>query len=536
MDRPLTANVDRTLLTLVAILALLGLYNLSSASKPLGISLHVNHAIYLVVGFAVMALVAAVPYRNLEGLAIPILVVCVLLLLATSGFGKLVNGSRRWLVIGPINIQTSDLAKLAVIVVVARTFHLERWEDGMTLKSLLRPLNLSRPLLLLGVVIALSLFGDTLRPAKLQVEKRASTAQGRSRFVSVARLRPGEAPKTIGRAPGEGGVVFRRSGVADQHATVTRVGAGEYRLEDLGSDSGTFVNEQRLEAPVLLSHDDTIRFGTNQQATLRFQAPTQQLRPFLPLLALIGALWLILAFYVQTNQGGWEEQHLIAPVDVVAIPALLILIQPDLGTTLVVLLIAFTMILYVGLRLLSLVFLTGASLFFGFFAWFAVLKPYQQERILTFLNPQSDLSGAGYHQHQSLIAVGSGQMWGKGYGQGTQTQLSFLPEAWTDFIFSVWAEEHGFMGCLVVVGLFAALILYGFRIAARARDRFGALLAVGATAMIFWHTVVNMLMVLRLAPVVGVPLPLWSNGGSFLLTTMVAIGLLLNVSMRRHFF
>ena len=536
MDRPLTANIDRTLLALVGIIALLGLYNLSSASKPLGISLHLNHAIYLLIGFIVMGLVAAVPYRNLEGLAIPILVICVLLLLATNGFGKLVNGSRRWLPLGPVGVQTSDLAKLAVIIVVARTFHLERWEDGMTLRSIFRPLNLSRPLLLLGVVIALSLFGDTVRPPKLQVEKKPSTAQGRSRFVSVARLPPGEAPKVIGRAPGESGVTFRRSGVADQHATITRVGAGEYQLQDLGSGGGTFVNEKRVDGSVVLSHDDKIRFGTNQQATLVFSAPTQQVRPLLPWLALFGALWLAIAFYIQTNQGGWEEQHLIAPIDVVAIPSVLILIQPDLGTTLVVLLIAFSMILYVGLRLLSLVLLVSGGIVFGGIAWVTFLKPYQRERILTFLNPQTDLSGAGYHQHQSLIAVGSGQMWGKGYGQGTQTQLSFLPEAWTDFIFSVWAEEHGFMGCLVVVGLFAALILYGLRIAARARDRFGALLAVGVTAMIFWHTVVNMLMVLRLAPVVGVPLPLWSNGGSFLVTTMIGIGLLLNVSMRRHFF
>ena len=382
----------------------------------------------------------------------------------------------------------------------------------------------------------MSLFGDALQPAKLQVEKRNSTAQGQSRFVSVARLKPDRPPIVIGRTPGEGGVRLRRSGVADQHALVTRVDAGEFRLEDLASGSGTFVNEVRIDGPVMLSHNDTIRFGTNQQAILRFQAPVQQIRPGLPWLALIGAIWLAFALYVQANQGGWEEQHVLAPIDVVALPSLLILIQPDLGTTLVVLLIAFSMILYVGLRLTSLILLVTGSVVFGVLAWVAVLKPYQRERILTFLNPQTDLSGAGYHQHQSLIAVGSGEMWGKGYGQGTQTQLSFLPEAWTDFIFSVWAEEHGFMGCLVVVGLFAALIVYGLRIAARARDRFGALLAVGVTAMIFWHTVVNMLMVLRLAPVVGVPLPLWSNGGSFLLTTMTGIGLLLNVSMRRHFF
>jgi rod shape determining protein RodA len=111
-----------------------------------------------------------------------------------------------------------------------------------------------------------------------------------------------------------------------------------------------------------------------------------------------------------------------------------------------------------------------------------------------------------------------------------------LPEQQTDFIFSVWAEEHGFMGCLLVVGLYAALILLCLRIALRARDRFGSLLVVGVTSTLFWHTVVNMLMVLRLAPVVGVPLPLWSNGGSFVLTTMVGLGLVANIDMRRKMF
>ncbi|NJK89497.1 MAG: FtsW/RodA/SpoVE family cell cycle protein [Myxococcales bacterium] len=168
--------------------------------------------------------------------------------------------------------------------------------------------------------------------------------------------------------------------------------------------------------------------------------------------------------------------------------------------------------------------------------WFVLLQPYQKQRVLTFLNPTSDLAGAGYHQHQSLIAVGSGEWSGKGHGQGTQTQLSFLPEQQTDFIFSVWAEEHGFVGSLLVVVLFAALMLLLLRMALRARDRFGALLIVGVTALLFWHSVINMLMVLRLAPVVGVPLPFWSNGGSFLLTAMLGLGLAVSVDRRRNLF
>jgi rod shape determining protein RodA len=165
-----------------------------------------------------------------------------------------------------------------------------------------------------------------------------------------------------------------------------------------------------------------------------------------------------------------------------------------------------------------------------------VLKPYQKDRVLTFLDPTTDLAGTGYHQHQSMIAIGSGGLAGQGHGQGTQTQLSFLPEQQTDFIFSVWAEEHGFIGCAFVVLLFAIGVFLCIRVVFQARDRFGALLAVGVTAMFFWHSVINIMMVLQLAPVVGVPLPLWSNGGSFAITALIAIGIILSVRMRRFVF
>ena len=253
-------------------------------------------------------------------------------------------------------------------------------------------------------------------------------------------------------------------------------------------------------------------------------------------MAIFGATWLVVARALQVRKRRGDQSDLVAPIDVVVLPSVLILVQPDLGTTLVVMLIAFSMILYVGLRPLSYVLLFSGGALSAAVAWLTVLKPYQKERVLTFLNPTSDLAGAGYHQHQSLIAIGSGQALGKGHGQGTQTQLSFLPEQQTDFIFSVWAEEQGFLGSLLLVFLFTALILAGLRIASRARDRFGALLVVGVTAMVFWHALINMLMVLRLAPVVGVPLPLWSKGGSFVMTTLVGMGIVFNVSMRRKMF
>ena len=161
---------------------------------------------------------------------------------------------------------------------------------------------------------------------------------------------------------------------------------------------------------------------------------------------------------------------------------------------------------------------------------------YQKQRILTFLSPDSDPLGSGYHIIQSKIAIGSGMITGKGFLKGTQNALSFLPEQHTDFIFSVLSEEWGFLGSAFLLSLFFLLILWGLRIAYRSKDPFGTLLALGITFMIFLQVVINVGMVMGLMPVVGVPLPLISYGGSSMITIMVSIGLLLNVSMRRYMF
>ncbi len=191
---------------------------------------------------------------------------------------------------------------------------------------------------------------------------------------------------------------------------------------------------------------------------------------------------------------------------------LLILKQPDLGTALIVLAVGATMILFAGVRWRTLAVI-GAVVVGGWGSWPGPhLKPYQRKRVETFLNPEGDVLGAGYHATQSMIAVGSGQGLGKGWGQGTQTLLSFLPEQHTDFIFSVWAEEHGFVGCLLLLFLYYALVASALGIAGDARDRFGQFLAVGVTAMLFWHAFINMGMVIGLLPVVGVTLPLMSYG------------------------
>lgn len=225
---------------------------------------------------------------------------------------------------------------------------------------------------------------------------------------------------------------------------------------------------------------------------------------------------------------------LIAPSDLVILPAVLVLIEPDLGTAGIILLIGFSMILIAGVRLRTLVILGLMGAFLAIVGWFGVLEDYQKRRILTFMDPEHDIRGAGWNAVQSMIAVGSGQWTGKGHLGGTQTQLSFLPEQHTDFAFSVWAEEQGFMGCMLILGLFVLLLLFALAIAASARDAYGSLLTAGVAALIFWQAVINIGMVIGALPVVGMTLPLFSYGGSSLLTVMVGIGVVLNVHLRRR--
>ena len=213
---------------------------------------------------------------------------------------------------------------------------------------------------------------------------------------------------------------------------------------------------------------------------------------------------------------------------------LMIAWQPDLGTASLVTLICLSVALLAGRRVWPIFVGIGAAAASLPLVWNYALHTYQQKRVLTFLDPSTDPSGAGWHMRQSIMAIGSGQLAGKGYMHGTQNQLQFLPEHWSDFPFAVWAEEWGFAGSVVLLGLYLFLILWIVNVGSQARDRFGATICVGVAAMTFWHMVVNIGMVTGLAPVVGVTLPLISHGGSSVLTFMIGFGLVGSVSIRRY--
>lgn len=240
-------------------------------------------------------------------------------------------------------------------------------------------------------------------------------------------------------------------------------------------------------------------------------------------------------FSEKAHLRGFNLKELIAPGLLLAVPALLIMKQPDLGTALLILCIGGTMALFAGVQRNAVVFLGLTGLAAAGGGWF-LLHNYQKQRIMTFLSPERDPLGAGYHIIQSKIAVGSGGIDGLGFMKGTQSQLSFLPERHTDFAFSVFAEEWGLIGCLLLLSLYCLIVIWGLHIALRSNDSFGMYLAIGVSAMLFWHIVVNLGMVIGLLPVVGVPLPLFSYGGTSMVTTMTGIGLLMNVGMRRFMF
>ena len=245
---------------------------------------------------------------------------------------------------------------------------------------------------------------------------------------------------------------------------------------------------------------------------------------------------LALARYFQGVQISSNARHfmlLIIPAALTLIPVALILKQPNLGTATIVSVIAFSMCFMAGIRWWYFAGAIGAVAAAVPVAYH-FLHDYQKQRVLTFLDPGSDPLGAGYNIIQSKIAIGSGGFLGKGLLNGSQAQLDFLPEKQTDFIFTMMAEELGFIGALLLLAMYAALIIFAMRLAVRARSTYGRLLAAGVAAMLFIHIFINMAMVMGLIPVVGVPLPFLSYGGSFLLATLMACGLLQHVYINRE--
>jgi rod shape determining protein RodA len=365
IDRRLIQNFDWGLLGVTLLLALFGFLTLYSATATVSNGsqqmIYIKQIIWFCGGFVVMVMAFMINYKLLDRWADIIYIFCIILLLSVLIFGKFVAGSRRWLVFGPLSVQPSELAKITIIIVLAKYYSNVASPKGLQFKELLKPL-------------------------------------------------------------------------------------------------------------------------------------------------------------VYTG-----------------IPFLLIVKQPDLGTAMLLAFIALSMTVFVKIEKKTYYCLLGSAMVCAPLVWF-LLKDYQQKRILTFFNPDRDPLGAGYHIIQSKIAIGSGMITGKGYLEGTQNALSFLPEQHTDFIFSVLAEEWGFLGTTILLFLFFMLIFLGLKIANGSKDPFGTMLAFGITSMIFFHVFINIGMVMGLMPVVGVPLPLISYGGSSMMTIMVSIGLLISISIRRFMF
>ena len=241
-------------------------------------------------------------------------------------------------------------------------------------------------------------------------------------------------------------------------------------------------------------------------------------------------------FEAERVTSGYKLRELLLPATMILVPVGLIIMQPDLGTAMIVLLTFISMMLFIkidrtSLIIILVVFGTAAYPVYRF-----GLKPYQRQRLVSFINPASDAKGSGYNAIQSMIAIGSGQFSGKGFKKGTQSQLNFLPEHHTDFIFAVFSEEWGFLGDLVLLSLYIFFFVKSLNIAYVSHDKFGTLLALGIIMIFFWHVFVNMGMVCGILPIVGVPLPFISYGGSSLITSLIGIAVLTNISNKRFMF
>ena len=234
-------------------------------------------------------------------------------------------------------------------------------------------------------------------------------------------------------------------------------------------------------------------------------------------------------FYALLPVGEIRRWNAIWPALVlIGLPWALVLVQPDLGTATMIAAGGVTVMFLAGLPL-RLFIGSGLTVAAAIPIAFSFLHDYQQKRVLIFLDPESDPLGAGYHISQSKIAIGSGGIWGKGFLQGTQSHLDYLPEGHTDFVFATMAEEWGLLGGILMIGAFLLLFRWGLRVSMRTQDKFARMAAAGLTTTIFFYVAINLMMVMGLAPVVGIPLPFMSYGGSSMLTVMLCIGIIMAI-------
>ena len=248
------------------------------------------------------------------------------------------------------------------------------------------------------------------------------------------------------------------------------------------------------------------------------------------------SLIVLLARYFEDRKEELEALRVFfLPIVLTLLPAALVLRQPDLGTALVLIFTSISIMLMVGLKIRYFIYLGGATLAIAPFIW-SFLRDYQKNRFLVFVDPGLDPMGAGYHLAQSKIAVGSGGLIGKGWMAATQSRLNFLPANHTDFVFAGLAEQWGFIGCLGLLVVYAYLFSIGLRLARDARDLFSMIMSFGVVSMMALQVVINVGMVIGIMPVVGIPLPLMSYGGSSMLMNMLALGLLLNIQMQRFMY
>ncbi len=486
------------LLTLMAIGGL-GIVNLSSAGRGTGTNLALVQGIWFGFGLLLAFVLTVIDYRLFDRLAYPLFLAAVLSLLAVLAVGKVVNNSKRWLDLGFMNFQPSEVMKIGVILALAKYFG----DDAGQTRS--RSM-VSRILIWLH-----PLYPPVAAALVVMMWNHPMLADlGLYRWLLL-----------IGCGAWEGLAVWlaltarRRSDGPLEPASQRG-----YTLDDLIKPATPLYALGAAGALILFWERD----------------PLALLGGWRILLLGMCFLWAAVSTMFAFRSGRTRLHDLLSPVILLIVPALLIMRQPDLGTALVLLITGASMILFSKIRLGSFVIAAAVLVVAIVASWSILLKPYQQDRIKAFLDPSSDTKNTAYHSRQSIIAVGSGRMTGKGYGNSTQTQFRFLPEQHTDFVFSVWAEEQGFVGSVVVLMLFIFLLVQVVNVASSARERFGLLVCIGLACLVFWHVFINIGMVSGVLPVVGLTLPLFSYGGSSVLAFLVGFGLVLSVSFNRRMY